>query len=292
MKKKEIKYNCYTDKFSIGSPILNLNNNKVIGINNGIDYGILLKYPLNDFRIKGYKIIKELGNGGFGKVNKVFSIFDNKYYAMKEILLQGKTIEEINNIKIEANILSKFNCNNIVKYYDSFQDKDKYYILMEYCDGKNLKDYIKENTESIEENIIYNIIKQICIGIKKIHEMKIVHRDIKPENIFMNNKMEIKIGDFGISKQFNQNKEYTKTLIKAGSIEYMAPEIIKDGIYNKKSDMFSLGCIIFILWIYFISIHICFIILYIIFSSINSLFSLCSFIKFFKYFPAQYSINI
>ena len=81
--KKEIKYNCYTDKFSIGSPILNLNNNKVIGINKGINYGILLKYPLNDFRIKGYKIIKELGNGGFGKVNKVFNIFDNKYYAMK-----------------------------------------------------------------------------------------------------------------------------------------------------------------------------------------------------------------
>ena len=226
--------------------MLNLNNNKVIGINNGIDYGILLKYPLNDFRIKGYKIIKELGNGGFGKVNKVFNIFDNKYYAMKEILLQGKTIEEINNIKIEANILSKFNCNNIVKYYDSFQDKDKYYILMEYCDGKNLKDYIEEyrkNNTSIEENIIYNIVKQICIGIKIIHEKEIVHRDIKPENIFMNNKMEIKIGDFGISKQLNLNTTQI-TNKKFGSIEYMAPEIFKKGIYNTKSDMYSLGCII------------------------------------------------
>ena len=246
-RKKEIKHNCYTDKGSIGSPILNLTTNKVIGIHKGIGYGLLLKYPLNDFRKKGYKIIKELGNGGFGKVNKVLSKFDNKYYAMKEILLQGKTLDEINNIKKEANTLSKFDCDNIVKYYDSFKDKDKYYILMEYCDGQNLKDYIEEckkNDILIEENIIYNIIKQICLGIKKIHEMNIVHRDIKPENIFINKNKEIKIGDFGISKQLNLNKTQ-KTNKKFGSVEYMAPEIFKNGLYNTKSDIYSLGCIIY-----------------------------------------------
>ena len=142
--KNEIKHLCYTDKGSIGSPILNLINNKVIGINIGLGYGILLKYPLNNFKKSGYKIIKELGSGGNGKVNKVFSKFDNKYYAMKEILLQGKNEKAINNLKKEANILSKFDCKNIVKYYDSFQDKDKFYILMEYCDGKNLKDFLDE----------------------------------------------------------------------------------------------------------------------------------------------------
>ena len=61
----------------------------------------------------------------------------------------------------------------------------------------------------------------------------------------MNDKNEIKIGDFGISKYFGTNKEYTKTLKKAGSIEYLAPEIKKSGIYNLKSDMYSLGCIIY-----------------------------------------------
>ena len=81
---------------------------------------------------------------------------------MKEISLQGENIDKINNIKKEANILSKFNNNNIVKYYDSYQDKDKFYILMEYCNGKNLKDYLdehKNNNILIEENIISNIIK-------------------------------------------------------------------------------------------------------------------------------------
>ena len=82
---------------------------------------------------------------------------------------------------------------------------------MEYCEGQNLKDFInkyKDKKELIEEKILYNIIIQICLGIKEIHNKNIIHRDIKPENIFINDNMEIKVGDFGISKQFNTNKEY------------------------------------------------------------------------------------
>jgi len=92
---------------------------------------------------------------------------------------------------------------------------------------------------------LYKIIKQICIGIKEIHDKNIIHRDIKPENIFINEKIDIKIGDFGISKQLNSNKEYTKTIKQAGSIYYMAPEILMKGICNEKADMYSLGCIIY-----------------------------------------------
>ena len=247
-------HSCFSEEGSSGSPILNLKNNKVIGIHiqhpryqNNI--GTFLKYPLNlnDFRNKRYKIIKELGKGGFGKVNQILSILDNKYYAMKEIQLQGETEDKINNIKKEAIILSQFNNNNIVKYYDSFQDEEKFYILMEYCGGKNLKNFLdeyKKNNTLIEENIIYNIIKQICSGLKEIHEMKIVHRDLKPDNFFMNEKMEIKIGDFGISKQLSS---YTTQVsnTKAGSLYYIAPELMANGLFNTKSDMWSLGCIIY-----------------------------------------------
>ena len=130
----------------------------------------------------------------------------------------------LENIKKEADILSKFNCNNIVKYYDSWENKDKFYILMEFCAGQNLRDFINiniKNNELIEEDILYNIIKQICIGIKEIHNKNIIHRDIKPENIFMNENKDIKIGDFGISKQYNPNKEYINTKYKVGSVEYM-----------------------------------------------------------------------
>ena len=254
IKKNKFMHSCFSEEGSSGSPILNLKNNKVIGIHikhqryqNNI--GTFLKYPLNlnDFRNKRYKIIKELGKGGFGKVNQILSILDNEYYAMKEIQLQGETEDKINNIKKEAIILSQFNNNNIVKYYDSFQDEEKFYILMEYCDGKNLKNFLdeyKKNNTLIEENIIYNIIKQICSGLKEIHEMKIVHRDLKPDNFFMNEKTEIKIGDFGISKQLSS---YTTQIsnTKAGSFYYTAPELMANGLFNTKSDMWSLGCIIY-----------------------------------------------
>ena len=154
-----------------------------------------------------YEVIKELGKGGFGRVIQVKSKSDNNYYAIKEITIKAEMKDGLENIKKEADILSKFNCNNIVKYYDSCENKDKFYILMEFCAGQNLRDFINEhikNNKLIEEDILYNIIKQICIGIKEIHEKNIIHRDLKPENIFINKKIEIKIGDFGRSNFYPQ----------------------------------------------------------------------------------------
>ena len=130
-----------------------------------------------------YKIVKELGKGGSGKVFQVQK--DNKYYALKEIQVTTGLKDKIEEIQKEAKILSQFNNKNIVKYYDSYLYKDKFYILMEYCSGLNLKEYINKNKNKlIEENILYNIIKQVCLGIKEIHEKNIVHRDLKPEYFF------------------------------------------------------------------------------------------------------------
>ena len=88
-----------------------------------------------------YVIIKKLGEGGCGKVIQVKNQLDNKYYTIKEIIIQDEMKGKIENIKKEADISSKFNCKNLVKYYDSYIYKDKFYLLMEYCDGQNLRDY-------------------------------------------------------------------------------------------------------------------------------------------------------
>ena len=77
-----------------------------------------------------YKIIKEIGKGGFGKVNQVLNKSDNKYYAIKEISIKGETEEKIKSFENEANILSKFNCNNLVKYYDSSKDNIINHIIL------------------------------------------------------------------------------------------------------------------------------------------------------------------
>ena len=164
-----------------------------------------------------YKLDKILGQGGFGRVVKVSRKSDNKEYALKIIPIKDESKERIESFQNEAYILSKFNCINIVKYYDSSKDNNNIYILMEYCKGENLKTFIDKHINDntlIKENIISNIIRQICRGIKKIHDMKIVHRDLKPENIFVDNNMNIKIGDFGISKQLNMDKTHTLTKVK------------------------------------------------------------------------------
>ena len=208
-----------------------------------------------------YKIIKDLC-----KVKKIgMNIYqvlnekDNKYYVIKEISIKDEKKEIINDIQKEADILSKFKSDRIVKYYGSSKDKNNFYILMEYCEGNDLRYFIDEQKKNhpnqlLEEHIIYNIIKQLSAGIKEIHDNKIVHRDLKPENIFMNKNMEIKIGGFGVSKELNSYKKYYSTINKSGTFNYTAPEIIKYGKYNEKADIWALGCIIyeiFTLRIYF-----------------------------------------
>ena len=136
----------------------------------------------------------------------------------------------------------------VVKYYDSSKDNNNIYILMKYCKGENLRTYIDKHINDntfIQENIISNIIRQICRGIKEMYNMKIVHRDLKPENISVVDNTNIKIGDFGISKQLNMDKTHTLTKSKTGTDYYIAPEILIKGIYNEKSDIYSLGCIIY-----------------------------------------------
>ena len=97
-----------------------------------------------------YEFVEKLGEGGFGRVIQVKSKSDNKYYALKEIFISNETENRINDIKKEAEILSLFNCKNIVKYYDSVKINYKFYIAMECCDGRNLKDFINK---SIKNNI-------------------------------------------------------------------------------------------------------------------------------------------
>ena len=116
---------------------------------------------------------------------------------------------------------------------------------MEYC-GDNLKSFIKfykDRGEFIKENIIMNIIYQICLGLKEIHETKIIHRDLKPENIFINKNLNIKIGDFGVSKILESYNQYAQSMV--GTFHYNAPEIEKREKYDFRADIYSLGCIIY-----------------------------------------------
>ena len=190
-----------------------------------------------------YKIIEELGKGTFGKVYKLQK--DNKYYAYKKILIAESTKEQIDECYKEKNILSEFNNEYIVKFYFSSIDKNYFNILMEYAGKSNLKQFIKEykdNNLLIEQNIIEDIIIQICLGLIEIHKNKIIHRDLTPDNIFINEEKKIKIGDFGVSKKLNE-KKYANTY--TGKHHYNSPEREKDQNYDYRADIYSLGCIMY-----------------------------------------------
>ena len=199
-----------------------------------------------DIYSRKYKVIGKLGKGGFGSVYKVMN--ENQFYAIKEINIEDESKESITEVLKEAEFLSKFDNEYIIKYFGSSIKNDKFYILMEYWDGKDLRNFLNEHIKAnkkIDEKIIINIIKQICLGIREIHNKNIIHRDLKPENILLDKNNKIKIGDFGISKQFNSYKSYTFTSLGKATMQYAAPEILGNGKYNKKSDIYSLGCIIY-----------------------------------------------
>ena len=204
---------------------------------------------------KNYKIIKELGFGSYGRVYKVLDEKEKKYYALKKIEFKEFSEEELNLYENEAKLLSSIKNEHIVKYYDSSKDNEFFYILIEYCEGLDLKQFIKQyksKNEKIDEEFIYNIVSDICLGIKEIHQKNLIHRDLKPENILIDKYNIIKIGDFGISKIFENNNKYANTSV--GTNNYMAPELIKGDKHNNKVDIGALGCIIYEL----LTLNVCF----------------------------------
>ena len=123
-----------------------------------------------------FKVIEKLGQGAFGSAFKVLNEEDNNIYAIKKIFLKSATKEEIEDIKNEANILSSLNSENIVKYYDSFIDNDSFNIVMEYCEGLDLRKYLNQHKELnifIDKDIIIYIFLGICKGLKEIHDKNI-----------------------------------------------------------------------------------------------------------------------
>ena len=198
-----------------------------------------------------YEIIKILGSGGFGTVSQVKDKNDKKIYAIKQIKINNE-----NKIKMEKEIeiLSKFKSKYIVQFIKSFYDKENFYIVMEYGGNKNLSNFLnefKENNKLLDKNILCEIISNICLGLKEIHDKNIIHRDFNPNNIFIDDKYNIKIGDFDVSKIL-VNKGFTTT--DTGTFKYKAPELLLGKPYNNKIDIWSLGCIIYELF----TLKICF----------------------------------
>ncbi|XP_064360961.1 serine/threonine-protein kinase Nek5 isoform X2 [Dromaius novaehollandiae] len=192
-----------------------------------------------------YEIIKEIGEGSFGKVFLAKGKVNNEQCVIKEINLTKMHVKEKEASQKEVILLAKMNHANIVTFYTSLQEKNKLYIVMEYCDGGDLMKRINmQHGVLFDEDQILNWFVQIALGLKHIHDRKILHRDVKAQNIFLSNNGKVaKLGDFGIARELNNTMELAYTCV--GTPYYLSPEICENRPYNNKTDIWSLGCVLY-----------------------------------------------
>ncbi|KAH0789248.1 CAMK family protein kinase [Histomonas meleagridis] len=196
------------------------------------------KFSSNDFEVKSL-----IGEGSYGKIQLCEEKATDQLIVIKEISLLNRTAKEIEETQKETKILSLLHHPNIVAYKGSFIEDNKLYIMMEYVDGGDLGQKIKNATAPFEESQILNWFVQICLAIKHIHDRKIIHRDLKAENVFLMKNGMVKLGDFGVSKILDNTSQFAKTAI--GTPYYISPELCQGMEYNAKSDIWALGCILY-----------------------------------------------
>ena len=195
-----------------------------------------------------YEIIEQIGVGGMAKVYKAKDRLLDRFVAIKILKDQyAEDSEFLKKFNNEAQSAAKLSHINIVNVFDIGEDLYKgeriHYIVMEYVDGQTLKDLIVNEKRLSNPDIIdYSI--QIAQALKTAHQAGIIHRDIKPQNILIDNYGLLKVTDFGIARvSSNATITYTSSIL--GTVHYISPEQAKGKIVDEKSDLYSLGAVMY-----------------------------------------------
>ena len=196
--------------------------------------------------MEDFQIISKLGEGAYSTVYKVMRILDRKIYALKKVKLLNLSDKEKENALNEVRILASVKSNYVVSYKEAFFDeKDRTLcIVMEFADNGDLYQKITEHKKRsifFEESTIWRIFIQLVRGLKSLHDLNILHRDLKSANIFLYSNGEAKIGDLNVSKVTRGGLGTTQT----GTPYYASPEVWNDCPYDNKSDIWSLGCVLY-----------------------------------------------
>lgn len=191
-----------------------------------------------------FEIIEELGKGGMGSVYRVEDRKAQEEIALKlirpEISADENTIERFRN---ELTTARRIRHKNVCAMYDLGEDRGIHYITMEYVSGQDLKGLIRQ-TGKLAISTAISIAKQVCLGLSEAHALGIVHRDLKPGNIMIDKEGNIRIMDFGIARAIKA-KGITGTGVMIGTPEYMSPEQAEAKEIDQRSDIYSLGIILY-----------------------------------------------
>nr|XP_033786044.1 serine/threonine-protein kinase Nek10 isoform X2 [Geotrypetes seraphini] len=205
--------------------------------------------------IGNYAILDHLGSGAFGSVFKVRKRSGQNLLAMKEVNLHNPAFgkdkkdrdKSVENIVSELTIIrEQLYHPNVVRYYRTFLENDRLYIVMELIEGAPLGEHfnsLKEKKQLFTEERIWKIFIQLCLALRYLHkEKRIVHRDLTPNNIMLGEKDKVTITDFGLAKQKQESSKLTSVV---GTILYSCPEVVKSEPYGEKADVWAAGCILY-----------------------------------------------
>lgn len=204
----------------------------------------------NDYQpptqIGEYNIMKTIGKGKFAVVYRAQKIGDDQVVALKRISVDMMNEKARDKCLKEVKLLQNLDHPNIIRYMDSFITENDLIIVYEWAAAGDLKRQLRKAQEKgvgFEERVIWKYFSQICLAIQHMHEKRTMHRDLKPANIFLTLDGTIKVGDLGLSRELSEHTIQAHS--KVGTPLYMSPEVLKGGGYDFKSDIWSLGCLLY-----------------------------------------------
>jgi len=193
-----------------------------------------------------YEVLRELGRGSMGVVYEGFDPVINRRIAIKTMLTEGLTGQEFLEYKArfqrEAQAAGVLSHPNIVNVFDYGEDGGMLYLVMEYLEGKSLEKLVDEQGQLPIQTII-PMFNQVCSALDHAHQHEVVHRDIKPANIMILDNGLVKVTDFGIAKMMSLGMTQAGQIL--GTPNYMSPEQVKGRQVDGRSDIFSLGIILY-----------------------------------------------
>jgi NIMA (never in mitosis gene a)-related kinase 1/4/5 len=196
--------------------------------------------------LKEFEIISKIGEGAYSVVYKVKRKPDQEIYALKKVFMRKLKKKEKSNSLNEIRILASINHTNIISYKQAFFDEDSesLCIVMEYADAGDLYQKIlehKKKSSIMSEDFLWRLLMKLAKALECLHDLNIMHRDLKSANVFLTKDGKVKLGDMNVSKVAKESMNHTQT----GTPYYASPEVWRDDPYDFKSDIWSLGCVLY-----------------------------------------------
>ncbi|RDX89386.1 Serine/threonine-protein kinase TIO, partial [Mucuna pruriens] len=195
--------------------------------------------------VENYHVIELVGEGSFGKVYKGRRKHTGLTVAMKFIMKHGKTEKDIHNLRQEIEILRKLKHENIIQMLDSFESPQEFCVVTEFAQGELFE--ILEDDKCLPEEQVQAIAKQLVKALHYLHSNRIIHRDMKPQNILIGAGSVVKLCDFGFARAMSTNTVVLRSI--KGTPLYMAPELVREQPYTHTVDLWSLGVILYELFV-------------------------------------------